>query len=358
VTRTRTFRKLVVTGAVAALALVHLFPAKKHLAELTAHPSFGEAWKGLGALVAVVMYLLPMRVQAEGLGRMWARHRGLLAALGWGLAVAHLVPAADHLPRFVESASWADGWRGLGAAAAVAWFVAPLPVQGTVLLWVRRGFEPARASTRGPRLAVLASGLLIGCASGAIASRRAQRIRPIEVHVPRAAGAIDIDGELADPAWRGPVARSGAFTANGIEARPYSDARFARTGRELLVALYAADEDLRSASDIFRVALRTADGEHVLEVSPAGLVARRASDVARVRAGHEVDGTVDDASDEDEEWVVELAVPFDALGVTGRPGERVGISIERCDVLRPRPGDAGGVRCSDWGVTRPVDLVL
>jgi hypothetical protein len=60
------------------------------------------------------------------------------------------------------------------------------------------------------------------------------------------------------------------------------------------------------------------------------------------------DGTLDDPSDEDEEWVVEAAIPLAALGVTGAPGTRIQIEVSRCDTPRHttvrRCGAFGGPR--------------
>jgi hypothetical protein len=52
----------------------------------------------------------------------WTTVRALLVA-------AHLVPAIDHLPRFIAAPSWADGWRGVGALVAIACFAAPRHVR-------------------------------------------------------------------------------------------------------------------------------------------------------------------------------------------------------------------------------------
>ena len=42
--------------------------------------------------------------------------------------------------------------------------------------------------------------------------------------------------------------------------------------------------------------------------------------------------------------MIELAIPFDALGLKGEKGERIGLSIRRCDTPH------SGVRsCGSWG---------
>jgi hypothetical protein len=121
-------------AATIVLALVHTFPARKHLAAFVDRPSFTEGWEGFGALVAIALYLLPVRTQARALGALWREHRGALRVLTFLLALVHAVPAADHLPRFLALFDWADGWRGLGSAAAVLWFLAPAPWQARVVV--------------------------------------------------------------------------------------------------------------------------------------------------------------------------------------------------------------------------------
>jgi hypothetical protein len=126
-------RASLLRAATFALAFVHLFPAKKHLAIFVAAPSLDEAWKGFGGLLAVVLYFAPPRAQARVLAEAWRRARPLLVALGWLLALVHLAPALDHVPRFVAAPSWADAWRGFGACVAAAWFALPLEHQARLL---------------------------------------------------------------------------------------------------------------------------------------------------------------------------------------------------------------------------------
>jgi hypothetical protein len=118
-----------------------------------AHPSWSDAWKGLGALVAVGIYLLPVRVQARGLKALWHR-RAVVAAVTWALAAVHAVPLAEHLPRFLSSGQWADGWRGVGAAFAVVWFATPIRHQTAFLSAIQRAvhasqWAPAQAPKAG-----------------------------------------------------------------------------------------------------------------------------------------------------------------------------------------------------------------
>jgi hypothetical protein len=149
--------------------------------------------------------------------------------------------------------------------------------------------------------------------------------------VPAADGALGLDGELGDAIWQGDVARTGAFLdPTGAPARPYSDARMVVAHGQLIVALYAADEDIRTAGplrDVFHVTI----GSATFEVSATGEL-RGAP--AGTRIGHDLDGTIDDSSDDDEEWVIELAIPLAALGLQGNAGERVPFAVDRCDTTR------------------------
>ncbi len=123
------------------LAFAHALPAQKHLAAFFDAPSLTEAWKGLGAALAVALYLLPPRVQARGLGHLWARRRSALTLAGVLLALIHVVPMVDHLPGVLDHPTWADAWRGGGATVAALWFLLPLPVQKRALLWATTKFR-------------------------------------------------------------------------------------------------------------------------------------------------------------------------------------------------------------------------
>jgi hypothetical protein len=155
-----------------------------------------------------------------------------------------------------------------------------------------------------------------------------------ELVVPAIDGAPVLDGELGDSIWRGALARTGAFLdANGAPARPYSDARAVVVRDELVIALYAADEDIRTSGPL-RDAFRVTVGTTTFEVSATGEL-RGAPPGTRI--GHDLDGTVDDPSDDDEEWVIELAIPLAALGVRAQAGdriarmERIAFAVDRCD---------------------------
>jgi hypothetical protein len=179
--------------------------------------------------------------------------------------------------------------------------------------------------------------LLVVVAAAAFALRLAPTA-PRQAHaalaVPHAAGKIALDGELVDPGWTRD-ARTGPFTtAGGARAFPHSEARITWDEERLYLGLFAADEDIRS-SDHFDVIVRRAGKPDArFAFSPKS-------------AGAEADGTIDDASDDDEEWGVEVGIPLADLGA-GR-GDAFSVRMERCD----RPKGSPEV-CASWS----EDVVL
>ena len=128
---------------------------------------------------------------------------------------------------------------------------------------------------------------------------------------------ITLDGELEEPIWKGAI-RTGAFLNDeGQPAAPYSDARFLVARDALYVALYAADEDIRS-DDVFEMDL----GGKTYRYTPAD----KGPDV-----GVDMDGTLNDSSDLDEEWVIETRIAR-----AGLPHGEVPVRLRRCDT--PKDG--------------------
>ena len=174
------------------------------------------------------------------------------------------------------------------------------------------------------------------------------------LRVPHAPGPIALDGDNDDPGWtRAPgPARTGPFAqAGGADARPYSDARLLWGDGYLYVLLYAADDDIQSREDAFRLRFSRSGVEYAIDVSADGAVADTAHDAhgasdptwrSGAHVSREIDGTIDDARDGDEEWSVEMAVPLASLGMKGAAGETAGFAVERFDASRERP-------CGQWG---------
>jgi len=66
-----------------------------------------------------------------------------------------------------------------------------------------------------------------------------------------------------------------------------------------------------------------------------------------------LDGTPNHPEDNDEEWVLEIAIPLESLGLNGAPGERIGLSMHRCDTTH-----RGKRVCGAWGETGPHDVLV
>lgn len=195
------------------------------------------------------------------------------------------------------------------------------------------------------------------------------------LRVPHASALLKMDGDLDEADWTRAPARTGAFvSADGSPARPFSEARVLWDEKNLYLALYAADEDIRVAKaaadgalwtgDAFSMTVTRADGSvRTIDVGPSGNVTdgSAAAGTAPVDytwqsgavIGTDVDGTPDDPRDRDEEWIVEMSVPLATLGISGRRGERIGFEVKRCDTV------LGKRHCGAWGKgASPGVLVL
>jgi hypothetical protein len=120
---------------------------------------------------------------------------------------------------------------------------------------------------------------------------------------------------------------------------------FLRDATTLYVHLYAADDDLRSPRvgadgpvwlcDRFRLSFHGGGADRNIEVTPRGEIADSLGNdrswQSGARAAADTDGTIDDPRDDDEEWVIELAVPLASVGPLAADGS-VPITVERDDV--------------------------
>jgi hypothetical protein len=191
------------------------------------------------------------------------------------------------------------------------------------------------------------------------------------LHAPKAVAAIRTDGEATEADWA-KAGRTGAFACEGVPVCAHAEARVLWSPATLNLSLYAADPDIRSQdtttdgpvwlADHFRVVFRTDGAERIFELSPRGVV----SDALRVGGGKanyrwnsgvviapDVDGTVNQEGDEDEEWALEVAIPIASLGLAGRVGESVELSVQHCDVPR-----AGRRVCSGFGDRSAPGLLI
>lgn len=130
---------------------------------------------------------------------------------------------------------------------------------------------------------------------------------------------IELDGELEDDVW-GAAMPSGTLKGARDEKMmvAHTEARAAWDDSSLYIALYAADED-ETSRDVMRLEL--GDLGLRVRVSPDGKVdCQPTAACDGVEAKTMADGTLNDPSDDDEEWEAEVKIPWARLG--GRPASR------------------------------------
>lgn len=219
----------------------------------------------------------------------------------------------------------------------------------------------ARASRGGERGVVTWLGVALLCVGGACAKPPAAPVdagvvapapaRTLSVKL--ASAPVEVDGELEEADWRA-AETTGPFPDERAPGAvvAHTEARAVWDDAALTVALYSADEDLGD-DDHVDVSVQAADGGSIdWEVPPTARARCRRGGAAcgaqtGVRAAADVDGTMNDASDDDEEWAVELAVPWSVLGFSSPP-ERVEVQLGRVDRVK-----GGASRRQAWpGVLR------
>jgi hypothetical protein len=171
----------------------------------------------------------------------------------------------------------------------------------------------------------------------------------VVLHVPHLTGAITLDGDMDDPGWvrpPGPAATGEFLLENGKPARPHTHARLVWGGEYLYMAVLASDEDIQS-SDAIHIVFSQGGAERAIDVSPNATVTGA---ISGVHVSNEIDGTVNNPKDSDEEWTLEIAIPLDSLGMRGERGENIGMSLSRCDT----PKDGRRV-CAGWGDGRATN---
>jgi len=220
------------------------------------------------------------------------------------------------------------------------------------------------------RLALVALTLLLACHRPAppLARKTETKQEAGVLRVPFAKSGVAIDRHDDELAWQraattGPLQEPG----RAVQARPYSLARLLWDEKNLYLSLYAADQNIQAPDrgqdaplwlhDAFALRLQ-ADVPRaplfLLDVAPSGAVtdlqqqpgARpTATWHSAARVSVDVDGSLNDPTGEDdEEWVVFMALPWQSLGIAARPGLRLRLGMGRCDV--PKNGTR---RCGEWG---------
>ena len=164
---------------------------------------------------------------------------------------------------------------------------------------------------------------MLACAAGCKHAHHAAPAAPASADaIPHTTGPITIDGEWDEHDWPNVALRHQFLGSDGKLSRPSSEARFLHDDKDLIVALYAADDNIQS-TDAFDFSV----GPLALHITAAGKVT---PDVPGVRAKVGMDeGTIDDPRDDDEEWVLELAIPLARTGLA--PGVHVPVKASRCD---------------------------
>ncbi|WP_223634795.1 carbohydrate-binding family 9-like protein [Corallococcus sp. EGB] len=179
-----------------------------------------------------------------------------------------------------------------------------------------------------------------------------------EYTVTRVKKAPVIDGALDDEAWKGAKAVTLVGSFDGRPGRLRTQARLVYDDANLYVAFDVEDPDiwgtLRNRDDsiyeqeVVEVFLdANADGRtyNELEVSPHNVIfdayfpaRRQGMDLSwdsGMKTAVKVRGTLDDASDRDEGWTVEMAIPFNRLAevphIPPQPGERWRFNLYRLE---------------------------
>ena len=219
--------------------------------------------------------------------------------------------------------------------------------------------------------------------SRALAGREAARGLRSELHVPHVPQPIVIDAELdGKTVWQSEAGSTGNLkNADDRGMVPYTEVKARWDARTLYLLLYAGDLDLEGSikehdgpvtkDDSFHVEIGKGDRVYAIEVSVLGTVADavcsgaseapltlsdRRCDLrweSRAVVAVDKDGTLNQLGDNDEEWVVEMAIPLETIGLANaRPGAEIPFAVRRCDLQKDGPH-----ACGSWGM-RPQRGVL
>jgi hypothetical protein len=247
---------------------------------------------------------------------------------------------------------------------------------------MKRGSPPAPVRAGGSLLLLLLLGAAMTLGAAACERSRPALAAPaasaIALGVPRVTAPVVIDAELEGKRfWEGDRGSTGNFKDQaGGGMVPYTEAKARWGNGQLYFVLYAGDLDLEGTvrehdgpverDDAFHLEFGAGDAIRVVSVSVLGTVADalcrgagagRACDPAwqsHARVAVDRDGTLNKLGDNDEEWVVEMAVPLSELGVAAdASGARLPFSVSRCEVAR-----AGRRACGSWGTAPRGELAF
>ncbi|MBK7862554.1 MAG: hypothetical protein IPJ65_28890 [Archangiaceae bacterium] len=185
----------------------------------------------------------------------------------------------------------------------------------------------------------------VGCKSPAPAVTSA----PAQVEAPATAakcvpkilvareGTPKLDGELDEPVWHAAAATEAFVNDGSKRVVPHTEARAAYDAEKLYLALYSADAKLQSSDEV-----EVRFGEHgAVAMGPDGSARCQFGAAADCAAAGVVtklerDGDVDADKEEDEEWIVEVAVPWKVLGADRHPAE-LPVAFSRSETLDGQP---------------------
>jgi hypothetical protein len=201
------------------------------------------------------------------------------------------------------------------------------------------------------------------------------------IHVPHAAAPIHVDAEMeGKKVWESEAGSTANLKDDhGAGMVPYTEVKARWGDGRLYLWMYAGDLDLEgtvrepdgdlSKDDSFHVEVGGSGRVYVIDVSvlgtiadavctgPSGSASRRcdASWQSHAVVAVDADGTLNKLGDNDEEWLVEMAIPLESLGLSqARPGTRVPFAVRRCDMGRDGPR-----ACGTWGMgARRGELIL
>lgn len=187
------------------------------------------------------------------------------------------------------------------------------------------------------------------------------------LHIPQVPRPPLLSQHEDDVLWQTAVTTGAFWQPDGKEAgRPHSNARLLWDTNSLYLSLYAADQDISAPDakrdgplwlqDAFTVRIQSDMAPSLtwaVDIAPTGTVTDVRLDGANADAtwdsgaqvSIDVDGTINDPSGEDdEEWVVFVALPWAQMGIVAKPGLKLRVQLGRCDIPK---GDKQ--RCGQWG---------
>jgi hypothetical protein len=136
---------------------------------------------------------------------------------------------------------------------------------------------------------------------------------------------MTIDGKCGEKSWQFAF-RSPPFEDARGSINPHAELRATADDQNLYVEVYVADIDMESKGDVVKLDV----GPVHVDLGPKGATAPPG-----VRTAVDSDDTVDNPTDNDEEWVNEIAIPWSMLG-----GHEVAVRAFRVDVGREGPPHA------------------